>query len=105
MKKKTRKDVEKFLDPLYKDGKPFIISEEDYKWVSEVIPPNGYGIVRYRFEDVYFDTLKTKIKETTLKCELCKKSDGIVKFYTITNDMDRLKAYHAKCFRKLSTKK
>jgi hypothetical protein len=102
MQKKTVKDVEKLLKPLYKDGKPFIISEKDYMWVKEVIPPNGYGIVRFMFEDVYFDTLKTKTKEKKLQCLLCKKADGIVKFYTITNDMQRLKAYHSKCFRKIT---
>lgn len=98
---KTLKDVEKLLKPLYKMGKPFIISEKDYMWVREVIPPNGYGIVRFMSEDVYFDTLKTKVKEKKLQCLLCKKSDGIVKFYTMTNDMLTLKAYHAKCYRKV----
>jgi len=99
MFKKTTKDVEKLLLPLYREGKPFIISEQDYKWVSKVLPPNGYGVVRYMFEDVYFDTLKVKTKPKPLKCLGCGKTTGIIKFYTMTNDMQTLKAYHAKCFK------
>jgi hypothetical protein len=104
MQKKTIKDVEKLLKPLYKTNKPFIISEKDYLWVRKVLGANGYGIVRYMSEDVYFDTLTTKEKQKKLKCEECGKSDGIVKFYTMTNDMQRLKAYHSKCFRKILSK-
>jgi hypothetical protein len=103
---KTLKDVEKLLKHLFRDGKPTIVSSQDYKWIHPILSPNDKKAeIYWNGEPVWFDTLKTKVKLKTLQCELCGKSDGIVKFYTMTNDMQRLKAYHSKCFRKLTMEK
>jgi len=101
MVKKTFKNASKLLTPLYKEGKPFIISEKDYMWVREVIPPNGYGVVRFMGENVFFDTLKTKQKTKKLPCRWCKKTNGVIKFYIIADDLESPKAYHPACMRKL----
>lgn len=103
MQKKTIKDVEKLCKNLYKLGKPTIVSSEDYKWIHKILSPDHKkSEIYWKGEPVWFDTLRVKTKPKNLQCELCKKSTGIVKFYTITNDMQRLKAYHSKCFRKIS---
>lgn len=105
MQKKTIKDVEKLLKPLFKDGKPTIVSSENYKWIHKVLSPDDHKAEIYWLgQPVWFDTLKTRTKEKKLHCEECHKSTGIVKFYSMTNDMQRLKAYHSKCFRKINAK-
>jgi len=99
---KTIKEVKDFLLPLYRKGKPFIISEKDYKWIHKVLcPEDPYKPITVFGEKIWFDTLKTKVKHKMLHCEKCGKADSKVKFYTMTNDMQRLKAYHAKCYEKI----
>jgi hypothetical protein len=93
------------MEPLFRNGTPTILSNEDYKWVHKLLSPvDRKAEIYWKGQPIWFDTLKTRIKEKKLHCEMCHKSTGIVKFYTMTNDMQRLKAYHSKCFRKINAK-
>jgi len=102
MKKKTIFDVEYLLNPLYKKGKPFIIKEEDHKWVRKILPAGILdGITYYRGEKVFFDTLQTKVKPKKVACRWCNKTNGVIKFYILADNLEEPKAYHPGCMRKL----
>ena len=102
MAKKTLKDVKKFLDPLYRKGKTFIITEKDYLWVQKVLSPDDkHEPVMYKSEHIWFDTLQTNKKTKKLPCRWCGKRDGVIKFYIIADNLEEPKAYHPACMRKL----
>ena len=46
---------------------------------------------------------KVTVKTKLLKCKLCKKKDGLVKFYLLKNAL-KISPYHPACFRKLINK-
>lgn len=111
MKKQPSLDkVIKFLTPLYKKGKPFIIKEDDYRWIREIqtyyypILEDPHQVMQFRGEPVYFDTLKTKTKPMKPVCRGCNKSAGKIKFYIIADNLEEPKPYHKKCIDDLHLK-
>lgn len=99
---KTMSDIAKFLRPLYKPGKPFIVSEKDYKWMQKVMfPKDPKKEFTWNGEKVWFDTLKTKVKPKLIPCRWCNKTNGVIKFYIIADNLEEPKAYHPGCLRKL----
>lgn len=99
---KTLKDVQKFMKPLYKKGKPFILKEKDYILVNKILSKGKkYGVMYYMDEPVYLDTLKTKTKTSKLPCRWCNKTNGVIKFYILADNLEEPKAYHPGCMRQL----
>ena len=41
------------------------------------------------------------MKKKKAKCNGCKKSHGVIKFYVIADDMENPQPYHTACIRKL----
>lgn len=102
MKKKTYNDVIKFLKPLYKKERPFVIQEKDYRWINDVMSAGMKDTKLYFWgEPIYLDTVKTKIKPSKIACRGCGKTTGTIKFYIIADNMEEPKAYHKKCIDKL----
>ncbi len=102
IKKKTIKDVKAFLDPLYKKGKTFIIQEKDYLWIQPILSPKSkYERIKYRDEDVWFDTIQSDVKTKKLACRWCGRRDNVIKFYIIADNLEEPKPYHPGCIRKL----
>lgn len=99
---KTIKDVEKLLKPLFKNGKPTIISSKDYVWVHKVLSPDDRKAeIHWNGQPVWFDTLKVKIKSTKFPCRWCGKTTGVIKFFIIADDMEQPKPYHPACLDKM----
>lgn len=107
-KQKTIKDVENFLNPLYRKGKPFVIKESDYIWIRKVMGKiypwlkDQTMLMSYKGEKVFLDTLQTKEKAKRLACRWCGKTTGRIKFYIIADDMETPKPYHQKCIDELN---
>jgi len=105
-KNKTIKDVEKFLNPLYKPGQPFVIYEKDYRWIRKVMTKiypelkDPTILMSWKCEKVFLDTLQTKEKPKKLPCRWCGKTTGIIKFY-INIGSENPEPWHPKCLKSL----